>query len=383
MDKELEQGISTIDSLLNHYLSLSKGDDINSQEAIDAYLDWYSKSSVLFHRYFDENDINLKKFDSIDNSGNGYSLRDNYQNIATTYALLIDKLQLLERNVVNKAINSDYTQKSPMVFISHSTKDKDFVEALVNLLEDLGMNRDNVFCSSVDGYGVGLSKDIFETLRSLFEEHELFVMFIHSPRYYESAVSLNEMGAAWVLKSEFCSFLTKDMDFSGMVGVIDGKTLSLKVDNEDAPARLNELKNQLIGLFNLSPIDETKWERKRNQFLNTVRNLKYTQDQEQQAKVQVHRAIIRAYSEKVKSGLRSVTIRNEGNATAVNLKVSIDEGESWITHPSLPKIYDELLPKTQRNITFFLIEGQDEATLHFSWDDESQEGNTLKQTIDL
>lgn len=28
-----------------------------------------------------------------------------------------------------------------MVFISHSSKDKDFVEALVNLLEDIGLNK--------------------------------------------------------------------------------------------------------------------------------------------------------------------------------------------------------------------------------------------------
>lgn len=165
--------------------------------------------------------------------------------------------------------------KTPMVFISHSSKDKPFVEALVSLLEDIGFDKSNLFCSSVDGYGIALSKDIFETLRSLFNEHNLYVIFIHSPRYYKSTVSLNEMGAAWVLKTDFCSFLTPDMDFNKMSGVVNGSTISIKVDTEDAPSRLSELKNLLIQMFRLTSIDETKWERKRNTFLKQVKSIVY------------------------------------------------------------------------------------------------------------
>ena len=165
--------------------------------------------------------------------------------------------------------------KTPMVFISHSSKDKPFAEALVSLLEDIGFDKSNLFCSSVDGYGIALSKDIFETLRSLFNEHNLYVIFIHSPRYYKSAVSLNEMGAAWVLKTDFCSFLTSDMDFTKMSGVVNGSTISIKVDTEDAPSRLSELKNLLIQMFRLPSIDEIKWERKRNTFLKQVLSIVY------------------------------------------------------------------------------------------------------------
>lgn len=273
--------------------------------------------------------------------------------------------------------------KTPMVFISHSSQDKKFAEALVNLLEDLGMDNKNVFCSSVDGYGVPLGQDIFATLRSLFDLHDLFVMFIHSPRYYESPVSLNEMGAAWVLKTSFCSFLTKDFDFTDMVGVIDKKYLSLKVNNDDAPAILNELKDKLISLFHLPPIDGTKWERKRNQFLKTVCNLEYTPIQPHLKEARTRKAIIRAYSEKIKSGQRSLIIKNEGDSSALNLIVATIDKSIWCSHPTLPKIYGELLPGTQRTITLALIEGQDEITLHLSWDDESQKNNSINQTIDL
>jgi hypothetical protein len=176
---------------------------------------------------------------------------------------------------LDKKEEMNASAKNPMIFISHSSKDKPFVEALVSLLEDIGFDKSNLFCSSVDGYGIALSKDIFETLRSLFNEHNLYVIFIHSPRYYKSAVSLNEMGAAWVLKTDFCSFLTADMDFNKMSGVVNGSTIAIKVDTEDVPSRLNELKNLLIQMFSLPLIDETKWERKRNMFLKQVLSIVY------------------------------------------------------------------------------------------------------------
>ena len=69
----------------------------------------------------------FQKIKNLDNSGNGASLRDNYHSIRTIYNLL---MQNAEKNIPT------FTNKrSPMIFISHSSKDKEFVEALVNLLE--------------------------------------------------------------------------------------------------------------------------------------------------------------------------------------------------------------------------------------------------------
>lgn len=281
---------------------------------------------------------------------------------------------------------AEQSKKTPIVFISHSSKDKAFAEALVVLLEDLGMDSTNVFCSSVDGYGVGLSQDIFETLRNLFNQHNLFVIFIHSPRYYKSPVSLNEMGAAWVLKTGFCSFLTTDMEFNDMVGVIDKSKLSLKVNTDQASSQLAELKNILIETFGLNAIEERKWDRKRKQFLEAVCNIKYEDTKPDGSKTEQikKQAVIRAYSIKERKGQRTLCIKNEGDATATNLVVELPNGdEVWTSHPTFPVTYDEILPGTQRKITLAVIEGQNEATLLFTWDDESQTGNTQKQTIDL
>lgn len=195
-------------------------------------------------------------------------LSDIEHHIANLKALI--KADLLKHELDTTRNNKQEDGKKPLVFISHSSKDKDFVEALVSLLESIGLDNTNLFCSSIPDYWIGLSQDIFERLQKLFDEHKLFVIFIQSPRYYESPISLNEMGAAWILKTNYCSILTKDMRKDDMKGVVGANTIYIKVDSPDATARINELKNQLTELFGLSSMSESTWERKRNMFLKTV-----------------------------------------------------------------------------------------------------------------
>ncbi len=241
--------------------------DPNSRAAINAYLIWFSETLLYLSDFYSIANSDFLRFKSIDNSGNGYCLKTNYHSILAIYNLLMKN--------VSKQLSTDTKneKKTPMIFVSHSAKDKRFVEALVDMLESIGFTSENLFCSSIEGYGIPLSNDIFETLRALFSEHDLFVIFIHSPRYYSSAISLNEMGAAWVLRTDFCSILTKDMEFSGMKGVLNANSISIKVDSEEAPARLTELKDQLLKKFSLIPIDQTRWERKRNLFLDVVKTI--------------------------------------------------------------------------------------------------------------
>lgn len=254
-----------IRQLENEYKEASKTDR-TLRTSMDAYLEWHKEALIYLSDFYTDMNSDFKEFKNLDNSGNGYSLYSNFNKIYTKYNLLMSKVNMESENNQKKG-------NSPMVFISHSSKDKEFAEALVDLLESIGLNKDTLFCSSVAGYGLGLSKNIFDTLRELFKCHDLFMIFLHSPRYYKSPVSLNEMGAAWVLRSDFCSILTKDMDFEQMNGVIDGRLISIKVDAEDAESRLNELYEKLQGIFNLTPLERNQWERKRNGFLKIVNNL--------------------------------------------------------------------------------------------------------------
>lgn len=193
--------------------------------------------------------------------------------IMESLAILPSKKSFNKEDKGNTSKTLSDSEKTPVVLISHSQKDKEFVLALVTLLENMGLNEKNLFCSSIREYGIPLSGDIFDTIRNLFLNHELYVIFVHSPHYYESIVSLNEMGAAWVLKTDFCSLLTKDMSFDKMNGVVNNSNISIKIDTDDAPSLLNDLYKHLTDIFSLKKMNDNKWERYRNQFLQIVRNL--------------------------------------------------------------------------------------------------------------
>lgn len=236
-----------------------------SHVAVEAYLDWYNAALSYLNGYYSITNSDFAKFKHIDNGSDGKKLLSNFQRIYGIYNLLME-------NVSSQNVEQDVSssKKSPIVFISHSSKDKDFVDALVNLLEEIGLDENTLFCSSVSDYGVPLGENIFNYLKAQFQEHEIFVIFVHTPNYYQSPICLNEMGAAWILHADCCSFLSKNMKFEDMKAVVNSDTVCIKVDNSDAAARLNELKDRLESIFGKTELSPNKWERKRNMFLKIV-----------------------------------------------------------------------------------------------------------------
>ena len=168
--------------------------------------------------------------------------------------------------------------KSPKVFISHKKEDKAYADALVNMINFIvGADGDKIFCSSVQGYGIKQSRDIMNELKAQFENYEIFMIIIHSPRYYQSAVCLNEMGAAWVMGTQFSSFLTTDCKAEHLRGVINKEKIF--IDPNDDPdmleAHLTDFKNDLATFFGKGAIDENKWANARKRFVNEVSALTY------------------------------------------------------------------------------------------------------------
>lgn len=162
--------------------------------------------------------------------------------------------------------------KAPKIFISHSTKDKPYVEKIVALLDDMGLDQTQLFCSSMPGYDIPVGRDIFEYLREQFLEYDLHVIFVHSPSYYRSAVSLNEMGAAWALRSDYTSLLLPGFNFEQMIGVVDNRTIAIKLDNDriEVKDKLNQLYTQIVTEFGLRKKADVVWEQKRDRFIDDV-----------------------------------------------------------------------------------------------------------------
>jgi len=190
---------------------------------------------------------------------------------------LLESIDLLgEVDVSQKDVS---ILKPKKIFISHSSQDKQFAEALVDLLNAVGLGPQEIFCSSISGYWIDNGKKFLDEIKTYFVNYDLFVIFIHSPRFYNSHISLNEMGAAWVLQSEYCSFLTNDMEYDHMDAVVTSQEIAIKVNTAEAQARLNDWKSRILEWFGKSDIDANIWERKRNLFLELVSSITYEESQ--------------------------------------------------------------------------------------------------------
>ena len=403
MPKHLEKKIKEeqtqeqiIRSLEQDYLALS---DENSKESIEAYLKWHSETLLYLSNYYTEANADYSLLKHLNNSGNGYTLRRNFKSIYSIYNLLMNGITKQE---IVKTISNG--KKTPLVFISHSHDDEEFVVSLVNLLEDIGFTKENLFCSSVREYGIPLSGDIFDTIRGLFLDHDIYVIFVHSPRFYNSFVSLNEMGAAWVLKTDFCSFLTNDMSFDEMKGVVNNAKLSIKVDDKEAPSLLNDLYKKLITIFSLEEMDMSKWERKRDQFLSFVRNLRYKKveisvqendvdleykrlqiekmkaEAEERKKGIIRGNIVKDY----KAGSRILKIFNAGLAQARNVRVKwMNETDTIRVRGDFSDLGD-LTPQNSRSYYMLLAVGHpDKMVLRFSWDDDYKVNNETEESLQV
>lgn len=165
--------------------------------------------------------------------------------------------------------------KPSKLFISHSAKDKDYVQKLVEMFEDIGMPESSIVCTSVPGYGIPNDERIYDWLRNQFLKCKLRVLFLFSDNYFASVPCLNEMGAAWIVKTEYTQILLPGFSFGQIKGCVDSSKIgiSFDADIDELKCRLNELKNTLISEFSLVSITESKWERHRDELIRAVRDI--------------------------------------------------------------------------------------------------------------
>lgn len=121
------------------------------------------------------------------------------------------------------------------IFISHSSKNKNYGNALVSLLTGVGVKDDGIIFTSNDAYGIPIGQSIFNWLKSRISEKP-HVLYLLSPEYYQSVACLNEMGAAWVVENEHTMIFTPKFNLSSpefLNGAIDPREIGFYIDNHD------------------------------------------------------------------------------------------------------------------------------------------------------
>lgn len=186
---------------------------------------------------------------------------------------LDQKEELKEVKSTSSEMNNDRK-----IFISHSSLDFKIVEQVIELLEGIGTPSDLIFCSSFEGYNIGLGEDFLETIKKELNQ-DVLVLFILSPNFYGSPISLCEMGATWVKTSEHVPILIPPFDYKDVRGVIPFSQ-GMKVNDK---LKLNSLKEKIETFLGINSKNISAWERKRDIILKQI-NLILESNNEQSGK---------------------------------------------------------------------------------------------------
>lgn len=173
--------------------------------------------------------------------------------------------QLLESQPKEKVLVPDGadTQKAdtPLIFLSHSSSDKKYGDALQKVIMSLGVKRDQLIYTSHHLHGVRFDAKIFEYLRKNIYR-DIFMIILWSDEYLESPACLNEMGAGWVIQCDYSNVFVPTFNFA------NPKFHECAVDTSKKGAVLNgssqcktdilELIEKILSLFNLEIDTATK-----------------------------------------------------------------------------------------------------------------------------
>lgn len=143
------------------------------------------------------------------------------------------------------------------IFISHSSKDIDFVKSFVENILRLGLDipAERIFCSSIEGQGIKSGKYIPDQLRSEMKHSIIALLFI-SKDYKASDICLNEIGAAWIClkKENVIPIILPNVSFIEL-GILDLYRMGIKITERTSLLKfIQDCKDRLNPNFNLEKI---------------------------------------------------------------------------------------------------------------------------------
>jgi len=159
-----------------------------------------------------------------------------------------------------KLENSKASKSSIMkIFISHSSKNVNYGNALVELLTGIGIKSEQIVFTSNTAYGIPIGQNIFNWLRNRINEKP-HVIYLLSQEYYSSIACLIEMGAAWVVENEHTMIFTPNFkldSYEFQNGAIDPREIGFYIDNEERlTAFIEILKNSFPIAHNLVLVNQ-------------------------------------------------------------------------------------------------------------------------------
>jgi hypothetical protein len=147
---------------------------------------------------------------------------------------------------------------NPIIFLSHSSSDKSYGDALEKFITGLGLKNDQLIYTSHPLHKIPLDANIYEYLRKNINR-KIFMIILWSDKYLDSPACLNEMGAAWVTQCDYTNIYTPKFQFGNpkyRECAVDTQKMGAVLGGDDhCKANMIELKNKILSMFGLE-VDE-------------------------------------------------------------------------------------------------------------------------------
>lgn len=155
-------------------------------------------------------------------------------------------------------------KKGHKIFISHSSKDKNVVSEFCDriLRLGIGLNPDDIFCTSIEDMNVKNGDDIRKHIKENILSADFSFLLI-SGNYKNSEICLNEMGAVWASDNNVRYYLLPNTDFKEIGWLCDTKQAEQLIDH----TTLDKLYKELTDYYNLGERLAT-WSRQRVTFVD-------------------------------------------------------------------------------------------------------------------
>lgn len=241
---------------------------------------WRNLVERTLIRVFGPESIEVKQFNKLRFEYNGMSVsgydltsthlgyyRKSFETAVSSLENYIEEFnEELTVEIIEPVSSSTGLKSLIKVFISHSSTDRNVVEELIELLETIGLNSTQIFCSSFEGYGIDFGDNFLERIKSELDENVL-VLFLLSNNFYASPISLCEMGATWMKTNQHIPILIPPFEFKDIRGVIP-LTQGFIITEE---LSLNQFKIQIEKLFDINNVlSISTWERKRDRIIKRI-----------------------------------------------------------------------------------------------------------------
>lgn len=236
----------------------------------DEYLEWRTESEDLLAKYFDNANAQYVEFISVPRNIVGETLLYHFTRQYPIFKLLIKKIERGEIMELNKYEKSPEPIEGKSIFISHAIKDKEIVDAFVDIILHgaLSVPIDKIFCVSTDGTKIESGSVWRDSIKESLLSSKINFLII-TPNYKESEVCLNEMGAAWVTSAIVIPLIVDPIKYE-TVGIIQEPNQIEKLLDEKSLDRIKDYVQEKLQIP-AALIKSDRWTVKKKEFLIRIK----------------------------------------------------------------------------------------------------------------